>query len=163
MAYRQFCSEQPDFPSALADSLAPVNVFVGVFSIDATYERRQLIRSTYARHTSPGANVVVKFILGRPRESHSRRVALEMEMYNDIVILDLKENMNRGKTFEFFKWASENATISVGWENGKGERGLGWRKVDYVVKADDDTFLRLDELERHLRVAPREKVYWGCE
>jgi hypothetical protein len=34
--------------------------------------------------------------------------------------------------------------------------GVGFKKADYVVKADDDAFIRLDELERHLRVTPRE-------
>lgn len=39
----------------------------------------------------------------------------------------------------------------------------GERRPDYVVKADDDAFIRLDELERRLRVIPREKTFWGCK
>lgn len=172
LPWRTFCQEQRPFPHALADSLAPVNVFVGVFSVDAAYERRHLIRSTYARHSKaidprtgqPGQNVQVRFILGRPRQNHARRIALEMEMYNDVVVLDIKENMNRGKTHAYFKWASENATVPVYYERTGGEGGVavGFQKADYVVKADDDAFLVLSELERHLRVSPREKTYWGC-
>jgi len=111
-----------------------------------------------------------------------------METYNDIVVLDIKENMNQGKTHAFFKWANENATIPFYYKapstskrigkltpdnrlnNGGAGDGqqvetynLGFKKADYVVKADDDSFLVLNELERHLRVAPRTNMYWGCE
>lgn len=190
--WRQYCQEQRPFPHELADSLAPVDVFVGVFSVDAAYERRHLIRSTYLRHTRPidphtgktAQNVQMKFILGRPRKHHARRIALEMETYNDIVVLDMKENMNQGKTHAFFKWANENATIPFYYKppsnskrigkltpdnrfNNDGQQveayNLGFKKADYVVKADDDSFLVLNELERHLRVAPRTNMYWGCE
>jgi hypothetical protein len=172
--WRTYCQDQRQFPHDLADSLAPVNVFVGVFSVDAAYERRQLIRSTYARHSKPidpatgrpGQNVQVKFILGRPRTHYARRIALEMEMYNDVVVLDIKENMNKGKTHKYFQWAAENATIPVNYRTtsiGSETVGVGFRKADYVVKADDDSFLVLSELERHLRISPRQKTYWGCE
>ncbi|GAA5951724.1 hypothetical protein JCM3765_003095 [Sporobolomyces pararoseus] len=176
LPWRQFCQEQRPFPHALADSLKPVNVFVGVFSVDAAVDRRNAIRMSYAKHSKPidpltgrpGQNVQVKFVLGRPREKWSKRIALEMEMFNDIVVLDVSENMNKGKTFAFFNWANENATVPVyystggeGGEDGKKEVGVGFKKVDYVVKADDDAFIVLSELERHLRLTPRENTYWG--
>lgn len=202
LPWRTYCQKQPSFPHAYADALAPVDVFVGVFSIDSAYERRHLIRSTYATHTlpvdphtgSPTSNVQVKFIIGKPRQAHARRVALEMETFNDLVVLDMDENMNRGKTHAFFRWAAENATVpflrAVDDEQQQsatflGERGLHgnghgqtrevlggsaeqaqryqvlWKKADYVVKADDDAYLILEELERHLRVAPRQLTYWG--
>ncbi|KAA1123153.1 hypothetical protein PGTUg99_016656 [Puccinia graminis f. sp. tritici] len=191
LPWRTFCQEQREFPHELADSLDPVNVFVGVFSVDSAYERRHLIRSTYARHSRPidpntgqiAHNVQLKFILGRPRIQHVRRVALEMETYNDIVVLDIQENMNRGKTHAFLNWASQNATIPVYFHplhepkpktgvNGIGgvmspdgmetiNVGVGFKKADFIVKADDDSFIVLSELERHLRVAPRTMTYWG--
>jgi hypothetical protein len=161
----------------LADSLPPVNVFVGVFSVDSSYERRHLIRQTYARHSlpidprtgKPANNVQLKFILGRPRSNHARRIALEMETFNDLVVLDTRENMNRGKTHAYFTWAAENATVPVYYtppvsNSGQVERvGVGFRKADFVVKADDDSFLVLSELERHLRIAPKDNTYWGCQ
>jgi hypothetical protein len=39
----------------------------------------------------------------------------------------------------------------------------GWVRPDYIVKADDDSFIMLAELEARLRVLPRKGVYWGCE
>ncbi|KAJ9104532.1 hypothetical protein QFC21_002028 [Naganishia friedmannii] len=37
----------------------------------------------------------------------------------------------------------------------------GEKRPDYIVKADEDSFLVLGELERRLRVAPRKLTYWG--
>ncbi|MBW0510993.1 hypothetical protein O181_050708 [Austropuccinia psidii MF-1] len=191
LPWRTYCQEQREFPHDLADSLEPVNVFVGIFSIDSAYERRHLIRSTYARHSRPidpitgqiNHNVQLKFIIGRPRIQHVRRIALEMETFNDLVVLDIQENMNRGKTYAFMNWASQNATVPFYYHhlphpkpktgiNGIGgvlafdenqtiKVAVGFKKADFVVKADDDAFIVLSELERHLRVAPRNMTYWG--
>ncbi|PWN38385.1 uncharacterized protein FA14DRAFT_118543 [Meira miltonrushii] len=214
LPWRTYCQQQMPFPHQFADALAPVNVVVGVMTIDSKYERRNTIRSTYARHTlpvskdgKPLANVQVKFILGRVRKAHAKRVALEMEAYNDIVVLDMDETQSARKTLSFFQWAAENATVpflrplgpakdfkgdvadtfipntnapgglsnwaydsshdlhtpsSIGDSDGEKMRyQVAWRNVDYVVKADDDTFIVLSELERHLRVSPRRMTYWG--
>ncbi|BGP37841.1 hypothetical protein JCM10449v2_001763 [Rhodotorula kratochvilovae] len=175
--WRQYCQEQRPFPHDLADALKPVNVFVGVFSVDAAADRRNAIRLSYAKHSKPidprtgkpAHNVQLKFILGRPRKKWAKRIALEMEMFNDVVVLDVEENMNKGKTFAYFSWASENATVPVyysrpgdaGLVDGVRQVGVGFKKADYVVKADDDSFIVLSELERHLRITPRENTYWG--
>ncbi|GAA5863790.1 hypothetical protein JCM1840_005767 [Sporobolomyces johnsonii] len=176
LPWRRYCQEQRPFPHELADSLKPVNVFVGVFSVDAAADRRNAIRLSYAQHSKPvdprtgrpAHNVQLKFILGRPRAKWSKRIALEMEMFNDLVVLDVEENMNKGKTFQYFTWANENATVPVYYaRRGEGEDGgartvgVGFQKADYVVKADDDAFIVLSELERHLRITPRENTYWG--
>ena len=39
----------------------------------------------------------------------------------------------------------------------------GWTRPEFVVKADDDSFIMLAELEARLRVLDRKGVYWGCE
>ncbi len=39
----------------------------------------------------------------------------------------------------------------------------GEKRPDYVVKADEDSFIMLGELERRLRVLPRKMTYWGCK
>ncbi|PWN19940.1 hypothetical protein BCV69DRAFT_239364, partial [Microstroma glucosiphilum] len=191
--WRSFCAEQQPFPHTLADSLAPVDVFVGVMTVDSHFERRSVIRSTYGAHTRPidpvtglqSTNVQLKFILGRPSKKLERRIALEMEMFNDIVVLwDMQENMAGGKSYRYFQWATENATVPIlrprlgqrqldssggstlpqeGTVKGANDvlYDVSWKLVDYVVKADDDAFIALDELERHLRVAPRKLTYWG--
>ena len=92
--------------------------------------------------------------------------------------------MNSGKTHAFFSWAAENATVpdweypthprssssesdfplSYVSEDGSVRPSPVWRgerRPDYVVKADEDSFIMLGELERRLRIAPRSKAYWG--
>ncbi|QRW19280.1 glycosyltransferase family 31 protein [Rhizoctonia solani] len=132
LPWRSYCSLAPAFPpkpsgSSLhvptLDQLPPTGVFVGVMSMDSAFERRQLIRSTWASHprsrggASPeyGLNntsrTVVRFILGQPRKDWERRIRLEQQAYNDLVILPIKENMNNGKTHAFFTWAHSNALV----------------------------------------------------
>lgn len=180
MPWRDDCALQPPFVNADVDHLAPVDVFVGVMSYDRAFERRNVIRNTYAAMTLPHdeqtgrplGNVQVKFILGRPHKKYAESVALEMEMYNDLVILDAEETGSSYKTLSFFRWAAENATVPVlvprdqhglvGAPALDGQYDVHWKLADYVLKADDDTFLVLDELERRLRALPRKMVYWGC-
>jgi hypothetical protein len=85
----------PHFPPPDFDLLPPVGLLVGVFSIASAFERRMLVRTTWASHprsrdgASPGdggtgtSRTIVRFILGQPAGRNSdwvhRRVKLEME------------------------------------------------------------------------------------
>lgn len=81
----------PSFPPDNFDTLPPAGVFVGVFSVDTAFERRMMIRSTWADHhrsrhgAGEGDNgvgtsrTVVRFILGQPRKHRERSIRLEME------------------------------------------------------------------------------------
>lgn len=126
------------FPPVNLDSIPPAGLFVGVFSIDSAFERRALIRTTWASHprSRNGAGegdqgfgtsrTIIRFVMGQPRKDWERRVQLEMArtkkflwsflsdvfpVYNDIVILPMSENMNGGKTHAFFTWAADNAWV----------------------------------------------------
>ncbi|WFD34993.1 hypothetical protein MCUN1_001839 [Malassezia cuniculi] len=136
---------------------------------DDHFERRQVIRNTYASFTLPHdnetgqrfGNIQVKFVLGRPRRKYADQIAMEMEMHNDIVILDIPETMSSFKTLHYMRWAAQNATVPVLYS--KSPLDVRWKLADYVLKADDDTFIMLDELERRLRMAPRTLTYWGYQ
>ena len=83
--------QMPPFPPTNFEALPPAGVFVGVFSMDSSSERRMLIRSTWASHprSRNGAGngdggagtsrTIVRFIMGQPRKSWERRVRVEME------------------------------------------------------------------------------------
>ncbi|OCF37721.1 hypothetical protein I316_00848 [Kwoniella heveanensis BCC8398] len=173
----------------LDQALEPVGVLIGVFTTDSGAERRHMIRQTYASHWRSRRDgtegVRVRFVMGRPRKRYEQAVQLEMEAFNDILLLDIEENMNSGKTHAFFSWAAENATVPD-WEypsqvapteqndsdSDSGEDKAvanerakpiwkGEKRPSYVVKADDDSFIMLAELEKRLRVAPRNKAFWG--
>ena len=102
-------------------------------------------------------------------------------VYNDIVILPISENMNSGKTYAFFSWAASNAWVPplyfdtslplfsyanitlpqqslaphdphYAWNELISGRPRPWVRPDFVVKADDDSFVMLAELEARLRV-----------
>jgi hypothetical protein len=241
-----YSAESPE-----VDLLTPVGVFVGVFTMDEGRDRRMLIRQTYGIHPKsrvPGTEGVrIKFVMGQPRAGYERSVALEMESelgcktqtgagtklclaaFDDIIVLDIPENMNSGKTHAFFSWAADHAMVpdwsypSTGSDAAEDEeaptpdahlragrlqrrsrgqpqnilpsdhhrqlaantqlegksldatapsvRAKPWstpvyqgeRRPDYIVKADEDSFIVLGELERRLRVSPRRLTYYGCK
>lgn len=81
----------PPFPPSNFEALPPAGVFVGVFSMDSSSERRMLIRSTWATHPrsrngggygdggAGTSRTIVRFIMGQPRKAWERRVRVEME------------------------------------------------------------------------------------
>jgi hypothetical protein len=140
-----------------ADEL--MSVLVGVHTMPGKHSRRHLIRMAYAlqQQATPAlraaaARVDVRFVLcARPMPpEHRAFVALEARAYGDVLVLDCAENAEEGKTYTYF--ASLPAMLGSG--------GAG-RPYDYVMKVDDDTFLRLDALVDTLRSAPREDMYCG--
>ncbi|KAE9462439.1 hypothetical protein C3L33_05644, partial [Rhododendron williamsianum] len=71
--------------------------------------------------------------------------------YNDIMILNCKENMNKGKTYTYFSSLPEMLN----------EENKPYPPYHYVLKSDDDTYFRLENLVESLRVLPREDLYYG--
>ncbi|KIY52701.1 hypothetical protein FISHEDRAFT_34580, partial [Fistulina hepatica ATCC 64428] len=194
---------EPQFPPPDLDGLPPAGIFLGVFTVDSAFERRMLARTTWASHqrSRVGAGsgdggmgtsrTVVRFVLGQPRKDWERRIQLEMDMYHDIIVLPVSENMNAGKTHTFFSWASINAWVppvysrpnittssthhsyanysaqppllaphdSVqAWDDYLSSRMTAWVRPDFVLKADDDSFIMLAELEARLRVELHTKL-----
>lgn len=188
------------FPPSNLDSLPPAGVLIGVFSMDSAFERRMLVRTTWANHprSREGAGLgdggngtsrtIVRFILGQPRKTWERRVQLEMEKFNDIVLLPIPENMNAGKSHAFFTWAATDAWVpplyfdsnmplpkfsysnetippprlarhdpAHTWIDSDSPHPQPWVRPDFVVKADDDSFVMIAELESRLRLELHEK------
>uniref|UniRef100_A0A0D9WMU2 Hexosyltransferase n=1 Tax=Leersia perrieri TaxID=77586 RepID=A0A0D9WMU2_9ORYZ len=150
-----------DCRHAAADVITPsppqdqISILVGVHTMAKKHSRRHLIRMAYAlQNQTAAARVDVRFVLcARPMPpEHRAFVALEARAHGDVLVIDCDEGADRGKTYDYF--ASLPAML--------GGAGDGRRPYDYVMKVDDDTYLRLDALAETLSGAPREDVYYGA-
>lgn len=133
-------------PTSSSSSPKNFSILMGVFSTASRIERRNLIRMAYGVQSEDhAAEVTIRFIVGRPRTQAERlQLGLESLQYRDIVVLDTPENMNQGKTWRFF------ATIAA----------MGVR-FDYVMKVDDDSYVRIANLAASLYQEPRSDLYYG--
>lgn len=121
------------------------SILLGVFSTAARTERRSIIRLAYGVQSTTAARVTIRFIVGRPKTPAERlQLGLEALHYRDIIVLDMEENMNKGKTWRFF------ATVAA----------MGFR-FDYVMKVDDDSYVRVHNLATSLADEPRSDLYYG--
>jgi hypothetical protein len=136
-----------------------LSILVGVHTMAKKHSRRHLIRMAYALQQTPelrgAARVDVRFALcARPMApEHRAFVALESQAYGDVLMFNCTENAEGGKTYDYFAGLP---AMMLG-EGGGGDV----RPYDYVMKVDDDTYLRLDALVETLRRAPREDMYYG--
>ncbi|TFY54966.1 hypothetical protein EVJ58_g8544, partial [Rhodofomes roseus] len=59
-----------------------------------------------------GAEDAHPVLMGKPSaQSRWRRRSSTVAVYNDMIILPISENMNNGKTYEYFHWAARNAWV----------------------------------------------------
>ena len=114
---------------------SPKTALIGLYSSAKDFDRRSLIRLTYLHHKP--ADIDIYFVLGQPEtEHHETLVTLEMSVYKDIIVLNITENMNEGKTFEFFK--TIGSTFSEG-------------DYTFVTKMDSDAWCDLPNFALLLR------------
>ncbi|XP_044430894.1 beta-1,3-galactosyltransferase 6 [Triticum aestivum] len=136
-----------------------LSILVGVHTMPKKHSRRHLIRMAYAVQQTAAlrgaARVDVRFALcARPMPAeHGAFVALERRAYGDVLLFNCTENAEDGKTYTYFA----DLPAMLGAAGGEGRP----RPYDYVMKVDDDTYLRLDALVKTLRRAPREDMYYG--
>lgn len=131
-----------------ARKASPVLLY-GVFSVLDQADGRRIIRETWmddpavcnnstARSTSPAANCTMQvvFVIGRVSGDHERAaIEAENSTYGDIVELECAENMNDGKTYSWFSYATTRFS-----EN-----------VSLIGKGDMDTYIYADELSEAVR------------
>ncbi|KAK4777921.1 hypothetical protein SAY87_018108 [Trapa incisa] len=130
-----------------------LRIFIGIMTLPDQYLRRSFLRLVYGtQQPVPGARIDVKFVFcNLTKEEQRVWVALEILRYDDVLILDCEENMNRGKTYTYF--SSLPAMFS---EPGRSEP-----PYHYVMKADDDIYFRFGNLAESLRPLPRTDLYYG--
>ncbi|KAL5231161.1 hypothetical protein ABZP36_029937 [Zizania latifolia] len=136
-----------------------VRVLIGIQTLPSKYERRNMLRTIYSlqarEQPSLAGSVDVRFVFCNVTSPvDAVLVSLEIMRYGDIIVLDCAENMDKGKTYTFF------STVARAFN---GSDGAAPRPYDYVMKADDDTYLRLPALAESLRGAAREDAYYGLQ
>lgn len=152
------------------DSTSELRIFVGVMTMAGKYEVRHLHRLVNAlqkKELPAGVRIDVMFIFCRLISGEQRgMVSAEILHFDDILILNCPhENMDNGKTYRFFSALarifkdSYSTTVTPG--GGIGKQRLP--PYDYVLKADDDTYLRLPSLAASLLPLPREDLYYGFQ
>ena len=145
--------------------MAEHTVFLlGIFTTSTERTRRDDIRETYLKWqgdsivctlraylsgvSQKNCVIVYAFVLGGNPSGHTfadnseqlevlpeTLLAQGVDMEADVIYLNIKENMNHGKTPTWFKYASSLCRT---------------KKIDYVGKIDSDTFLHIDSFVTHI-------------
>ncbi|KAG2643608.1 beta-1,3-galactosyltransferase pvg3-like [Panicum virgatum] len=125
-----------------------LSLLIGVLTVPSRRERRDIVRMAYAlQPPAARARVDVRFVFCNVTDPvDAALVAVEIRRHGDVVVLDCAENMNDGKTYAYLS--------SV-------PRLFAPAPYDYVMKADDDTYLRVAALVEELRGKPRRDLYLG--
>ncbi|XP_042336116.1 beta-1,3-galactosyltransferase 6 [Sceloporus undulatus] len=111
-------------------------------------ERRSIIRSTWLSGAGSGGAVWGRFVVGTGGLAEEERHTLELEQsrHRDLLLLpDLRDSYENltAKVLAMYVWLDQH---------------LDFR---FVLKADDDTFVRLDVLVEELRSKEPRRLYWG--
>jgi len=115
------------------------------------FRKRQLFRESTAKLIPPHSDrisVAYRFIVGSPTsvkkfKELGKSLKAENEQYNDLVVVpadDSYEELSR-KVYKAFEWTSGFV-------------------FDYVVKTDDDMFVRMDVVSKELEELGPRKFYW---
>ncbi|CAM8908703.1 unnamed protein product [Rhodiola kirilowii] len=130
-----------------------VRILIGILTLPDSYNRRHFLRLIYGTQnlTTKAYKVDIKFVFcNLTKEDQKILVALEIMRYDDILILNCTENMNNGKTYTYFSSLPSlfNDSSST-------------PPYHYVMKADDDTYFRLNSFLATLLPLPRQDLYYG--
>ncbi|CAL5074192.1 unnamed protein product [Urochloa decumbens] len=125
-----------------------ISLLIGVLTTPNRRERRDILRLAYAlQPRATGARVDVRFVFCNVTDPvDAALVAVEARRHGDILVLNCTENMNDGKTHTYLSAVP---------------RLFASDPYGYVMKADDDTYLRVAALAEELLGKPREDVYLG--
>ncbi|CAI0393974.1 unnamed protein product [Linum tenue] len=139
-----------------------IRILIGILTLPDQYPRRHFLRMVYGTQPAPkGAKIDVKFVFcNLTKEDQTILVALEIMRFDDIIILNCKENMNNGKTFTYFSTLPDIFSDN-GNNNSSQLEAKPWPPYHYVMKGDDDSYFRLGNLVSSLRPLPRDDLYYG--
>jgi len=119
-------------------------VLYGVFSTVQSFKKRMILRSKIKCNLN-NANHSTIFVIGRPESmSDYQQLMSESLIYHDIFVLSCRENMNDGKSFQFFRQAVSELPC-----------------FRFYAKVDDDTAFKATEITNFLSQVSINNVYLG--
>ncbi|CAN8231205.1 unnamed protein product [Cochlearia groenlandica] len=123
-------------------------LFIGVLSATSHFSERMAVRKTWMQHPSvKSSDVVARFFVAlNPRKEVNAMMKKEAEYFGDIVILPFMDRYELVvlKTIAICEFGVQNMT------------------VPYIMKCDDDTFIRVESLLKEIeQVSPEKSLYMG--
>ncbi|XP_061370021.1 hydroxyproline O-galactosyltransferase GALT2-like [Gastrolobium bilobum] len=125
-----------------------VRLFIGVLSASNHFAERMAVRKTWMQAAAiKSSNVVVRFFVAlNPRKEVNAVLRKEAAYFGDIIILPFMDRYELVvlKTMAICEFGIQNVTAA------------------YVMKCDDDTFIRVDTVLKEIEAVPPEKsLYMG--
>nr|GEV04505.1 hydroxyproline O-galactosyltransferase GALT3-like [Tanacetum cinerariifolium] len=128
-----------------------IRILLGILTLPDNYNRRHFLRLIYGTQSVAGAKIDLKFVFcNLTKEDQKLIIALEILRYDDIIIMNCKENMDKGKTYTYFSSLPDLLKDDT-----------HYPPYHYVIKGDDDTYFRLPKLVETLMPLSRQDLYYG--
>ncbi|KAK9267448.1 hypothetical protein L1049_009874 [Liquidambar formosana] len=127
---------------------SPIRLFVGVLSATNHFAERMAVRKTWMQSSAiRSSDVVVRFFVAlNPRKEVNAVLKKEAAYFGDIVILPFMDRYELVvlKTIAICEYGVQNVTAS------------------YIMKCDDDTFVRVDTVLKEIEgISPKRSLYMG--
>ncbi|XP_059665809.1 hydroxyproline O-galactosyltransferase GALT2 [Cornus florida] len=129
-------------------SKSPIRLFVGVLSATNHFAERMAVRKTWMQSSAiKSSTVVVRFFVAlNPRKEVNAVLKKEAAYFGDIVILPFMDRYELVvlKTIAICEYGVQNVTAA------------------YIMKCDDDTFIRVDTVLKEIQgVSSKRSLYMG--
>lgn len=120
-------------------------LIVAVLSAPKNVHERNVIRETWGRNLQD--KIILRFSIGigKLTEDESNAVNRENMVHKDLILLKFNDSFSSltWKVMETYKWVDRNIDFK------------------FLLKVDEDSFVRIDALMRELQQKPSERFYWG--
>uniref|UniRef100_A0A0D9W0B0 Galectin domain-containing protein n=1 Tax=Leersia perrieri TaxID=77586 RepID=A0A0D9W0B0_9ORYZ len=125
----------------------PVEIFIGILSAGNHFAERMAVRKTWMSAAQKSSNVVARFFVAlNGRKEVNAQLKKEAEFFGDIVIVPFMDSYD----LVVLK------TVAI------CEYGVRVVSARYIMKCDDDNFVRLESVMAELKKIPRGKsLYVG--
>ncbi|XP_052162853.1 hydroxyproline O-galactosyltransferase GALT6-like [Oryza glaberrima] len=125
----------------------PVELFIGILSAASHFAERMAVRKSWMMYTRKSTNIVARFFVAlNGKKEVNAELKREAEFFQDIVIVPFMDSYD----LVVLK------TIAI------AEYGVRVIPAKYIMKCDDDTFVRIDSvLDQVKKVRSDKSVYVG--